>query len=111
MAKLTVQRDTGYADKLRKYRVFLNGSEIGQLAEGAVLHQEIGEGSHTLEARIDWGGSRPLKLNASTSDRVVVVRSALRGWRVILALLYVIFNRQGYLTLDLQGSGVRYDTY
>ena len=105
MATLTVQRDKGYADKLRKYRIFLDDSEIGQLAEGAVLHQEIGEGPHTLEARIDWGGSRPLKLNVSTSDQVVVVRSALRGWRVILALWYAVFNSHGYLNLELQRHG------
>ncbi|MDP3521359.1 MAG: hypothetical protein Q8S02_12135 [Hydrogenophaga sp.] len=107
MATLSVRRDIGYADKLRKYRIFVNDSEIGQLAEGAVLHQDVGEGPHTVEARIDWCSSRPLKLDALTSGHVVVVRSSLRGWRVVLALWYLIFNRQDYLTLELQShSGV-----
>ena len=102
MATLTVRRDKGYADKLRKYRILLDGSEIGQLAEGAILRQDISEGPHELEARVDWCGSQPLGFDAVAGDQVVVVRSALRGWGVMLALWYTIFNRRGYLALELQ---------
>ncbi len=102
MATLAVRRDKGYADKLRKYRILLDGLEIGQLAEGTVLRQEVSEGPHVVEARVDWCGSQPLDLHAVAGEQVVVVRSALRGWRVMLALFYVIFNRRGYLTLELQ---------
>ena len=99
---LTVRRDKGYADKIRKYSILLDGSEIGQLAEGTVLRQDISEGPHVVEARIDWCGSQPLEFDAVAGDQVVVVRSALSGWRVVLALWYVTFNRRGYLLLELQ---------
>ena len=102
MATLTVQRDHGYADKLRKYSIFLNGSVIGQLAEGAELHHELGEQPHTVEARLDWCRSKPFDLPDLDKHHIVVVRSALRGWRVMLALWYIIFDKQGYLTLELQ---------
>lgn len=99
---LTVRRDKGYADKLRKYRILLDWVEIGHLAEGAVLRKDISEGLHVVEARVDWCGSQPLELDARAREQVVVVRGALRGWRLMLALFYVIFNRRGYLTLELQ---------
>jgi hypothetical protein len=41
---LTVRRDKGWADRLRKYRIILDGDEIGQLGEGEVLRQEISDG-------------------------------------------------------------------
>ena len=61
-----------------------------------------GDGPHVVEARIDWCGSQPLTFNSQAGELSVNVRSALRGWRVMLAGLYVIFNRRGYLIVELQ---------
>lgn len=102
MPTLTVRRDKGFADKLRKYRILLDGVEIGKLAEGTALRQDISEGPHVVEARVDWCGSQPLEFDARAGEQVAVVRSALRGWRIMLVFFYVIFNRRGYLTLELQ---------
>ncbi|MEO0406056.1 MAG: hypothetical protein AAF289_01770 [Cyanobacteria bacterium P01_A01_bin.135] len=102
MAKLTVRRDKGYTDKLRKYCILLDGVEIGQLAEGEALRQDISGGLHVVEAKIDWCGSRPIEFDARDGEQVVVVRNALRGWRVMLALFYVIYSKRDYLELELQ---------
>jgi len=99
---LVVRRDKGSANKSRKYRILLDGVEIGRIAEGSELREEISEGPHELEARIDWCGSHPLQFDVQAGEQVVLVRSALRGWRVGLAMFYVIFNRRGYLHLELQ---------
>jgi hypothetical protein len=99
---LIVRRDKGYADKIRKYRILLDSVEIGQLAEGAELCEQISEGPHVAEARIDWCGSQSLEFQARAGEQILVVRSSLRGWRVILALFYVMFNKRGYLVLELQ---------
>ncbi len=100
MATLTVRRDKGYADKMRKYHIVLDGAEIGRIAEGEVLRKEVSEGPHVLEARIDWCGSPAFEFNARAGEEVVLVRSALRGWRMSLGLLYVIFHRRGYLEIE-----------
>lgn len=102
MATLIVRRDKGYADKLRYYRIMLDGLEIGQIAEGTELRQDISEGPHVVEAKIDWCGSQPLEFHALAGDQVVIVRSALRGFRLFLVFVYVFFNKRGYLTLELQ---------
>jgi hypothetical protein len=73
MATLLVRRDKGYADKFRKYRIRLDGSEIGTLAEGEVLRQDISEGRHIVEARVDWCGSQPLEFAAQLGEQVLVV--------------------------------------
>jgi hypothetical protein len=86
MPTVTVRRDSGWADKIRKYRIILDGVEVGKLGEGAVLRQEVCNGLHTIAAKIDWCGSRPLQFDAKSRDQVVVVKSALRGWCVFLGL-------------------------
>ena len=101
MTTLTVHRDEGWADKLRKHRILLDGVEIGRLGERDELMHQVSEGRHVIEARIDWCGSQPLSFEAKAEGVVVTVKSALRGWRVLLLLFYIIFNRRGYLTLEL----------
>lgn len=101
MPKLTIRRDRGWADKLRKYSILLDGLEVGLLAEGEEIVVPIAEGPHTLEARIDWCGSPLFRFEAKAAHPVVQVGNALRGWRAWLALFVVLFDRQGYLTAEL----------
>ena len=102
MPTITVRRDKGWADKMRKYRILVDGAEIGQLGEGEVLRHEISDETHSIEARIDWCGSRRIPFQAQSEDLVFLVRSALRGWRLQFTLFYIVFNRRGYLILDQQ---------
>lgn len=101
MTTLTVQRDKGWTDKVRKYRILVDGVEIGRLGEGATLIHQVGEGPHVIQATVDWCGSQPLNFEAKSKDLVVTVKSTLRGWRVFLGLFYIIFNRHRYLILEL----------
>ncbi len=102
MPRLRVVRDRGWVDKLRAYRIPLDGAEVGRISEGGELRREIGEGHHVIEARIDWCGNQPLGFEAQPGEQVVLVRSGLRSWRSMLGLFYVIFNPRGYLTLELE---------
>lgn len=102
MATLTLRRDAGWADKIRDYRIIIDGAEVGRLREGAELRCSVGSGQHVLEARIDWCGSKRLHLDVGSGDLVVFVRSALRGWRVFLSLYYALFDRRGWLKVELK---------
>ena len=101
MPTLTVRRDKGWTDKFRKYRILVDGEEIGRLGEGEHLCHPIAAGVHVVEAKIDWCGSRPLRLEIGTEDQLVVVRGALRGWRLLFAGFRVFLNQHEYLTLEL----------
>jgi hypothetical protein len=81
--------------------MLLDGIEVGQIAEGEVLNLEIEAGEHEIEARIDWCSSRPLRFQVESSHQTILVRSALRGLRLPLALFYVLFFSGEYLELDL----------
>jgi hypothetical protein len=102
MATLTLRRDKGWADKIREYRILIDGAEVGRLGENDVLHHELSDGPHLIEARVDWCGSQPLRLEAASGDSDILVRSALRGWRVLFPLINIVFNRRGYLLLERQ---------
>ena len=100
MPSLVITRDRAYADCLRSYRVLLDGKFAGTVAPRGELRREIGPGEHVVEVRIDWCGSQPMRFTA-TGDHHIAVKSALRGWRLALALVYILFLHRSYLTLDL----------
>ena len=101
MATLTIQRDRGWADKLRKYRILVDDQEIGQIGQGETLQTQLDDGPHVIQAKIDWCGSHPYWFEHSSKDQVILVGSALQGWRVWLASFNVFFNKSAYLTIEM----------
>ena len=85
----------------RSYRILLDGEEVGRLKEGRELRLEIEEGHHVIRAKIDWCGSHPLSFEAGSDDITVNVRSGVRGWRVILAVIYAIACWREWVVLEL----------
>ena len=100
MASITVQRDTGYADALRAYTVKIDGREVGKLMPGESATYRVTPGSHTLQASIDWCGSKVIPVSVKDGETpAFLLNSALRGLWIFLALWYVVFDRSGYLVL------------
>jgi hypothetical protein len=102
MIILAVQRGKGWRDKIRKYRILIDGVEIGRLAEGETIIRDVEDGSHVLEARIDWCGSPQFRFEARSEHVVVTVRSAHWSWRAFFFPFYTLFiNRHEYLALEI----------
>ena len=100
MPTLIVRRARGGSDRLRRYRILLDGVAVGQLLQGEALSVAVEPGRHELQARIDWCGSRPLSLEVGAADEVVQVRSALRGWRLLFAARTAFRRPNDYLVLE-----------
>jgi len=59
VTNLTVVRDSGYADRLRAYKIVLDGVVIGMIGNGETKTFPIVPGPHSLSLKIDWCGSKP----------------------------------------------------
>jgi hypothetical protein len=68
--KLRIVRGSGYADWLRNYKILVNGAEVGIIARNSVLDVEVPCGMITVEARLDWGRSQPLTIEATPGSRL-----------------------------------------
>ncbi len=98
MPRMRIRRDTGWADKLRAYRILLDGQELGRIKQGETQEFEVSAGSHEIVAKVDWCSSAPMTFDLDESGAEFEVASNLRGARVFLALP-MIFNPRGWLTL------------
>jgi hypothetical protein len=101
MATLNIIRDSGYADRLRAYKIVLDEQEVGEIKNGEAKTLAIPPGQHQLSFKIDWCGSQTVQFAvAEGGSSTFTVKSNLRGPKLAAALWYVIFDRNSYLTIE-----------
>jgi hypothetical protein len=102
---IAISRDSGYADRLRQYRVMCDGAEIGRISNGESAEFPASPGAHSLVLKVDWCSSNEVRFSIGTGQ---VLRfgcgSSLRGLRLFLAIYYVLFARERYLWLRQNGT-------
>lgn len=103
MFTLTVTRKLEFADIFRKYKILVDGVSIGKIGRGETIQLKMDSEPHTIQAKIDWCGSPTLNIT-ETSDQTILVRSNLRGWRIIFIYYYILFNRHNYLELVISDN-------
>ena len=96
MPNLTIQRDSGYADSLRAYKMILDGEEIGMVKSGESKSFPVSPGEHAIQAKIDWCSSSPEQFVAGDEPIAFEVFSKLRGFRVY-GSLFALFNPRGWI--------------
>jgi hypothetical protein len=94
---LRLIRRTEYRDLLRAYKIYINGTQVGAIARDSVLDIEVPSGPFTLEARLDWGRSRPTTIQAAPDQKIEIEVS--NNWGVWLAIWAVTFGFRSYLKL------------
>ena len=97
---IRVTRTKSYADRLRAYRILVDGVECARLHAGDSIDIPVASGSHTVIAKVDWCGSTPVNLTTdSNSTTTLECASNLQGLRIFLAIFYITLFRDQYLTL------------
>jgi hypothetical protein len=88
-AKVEVSRsEQGNRDRLRRYKVLVDGIEVGRVKRGETVSTTVGPGLHTLAIVIDWTSSE-VTFNADDRDafhfRCSPAGSARQGLRDLTA--------------------------
>jgi hypothetical protein len=94
---LKLIRRSGFADRLRSYKIVINGMQVGTMANDTVLDLEVPSGPLTIQARLDWCRSRPLMIEAAPNQRIEIEVS--NHWGALLGLWAITFGFGSYLTL------------
>jgi hypothetical protein len=72
MGRVTLRRVGRRFDLLRRYRILLDGVEIGRLRLGGTISVERPPGRVLIEARIDWCSAAPLIIPVVAGEETVV---------------------------------------
>ena len=101
MVTMRISRGSGYSDYLRAYTVLLDGSKIGELANGETRDFSVAPGPHTISLKIDWCGSKGLNFTAIEGQPLSFsAKSNATGARIFMNLWYVVVARNDYLLIE-----------
>ena len=100
MAEIKVHRRSGgYQDRLRAYRVMLDGKKVGSVVHGEVLAVSTTPGHHELYVALDWCRSKRLGVDLAEND--VVDLACWPNANPITAIFYGTIGRSRYIGLQL----------
>ena len=97
--------DKPFPDRLRSYRVVLDGDTVGRVKRGETVTVQADVGQHELHLAIDWARSPSIELELAEDDERII-----RCWpnaKPLLALYFMTFGRRRWIGIDLvhDGSG------
>ena len=96
-ALLRVIRRAVYPDRIRKYKILVDGKQVGTIGAATVAEFHVPAGRLSVTARIDWGRSRPLVVDVGPGQTAEIEVS--NTWGAFLALWAITFGAGSYLTL------------
>lgn len=101
MSKIIITRDSGYADRLRKYKVIVNGKVVGTIGNGESKEFGVCDGNNEVFLKIDWCRSNKIIKQINSGDIIHYKgSSSLRGIHLQFALFYALFMPHKYLRLE-----------
>lgn len=96
---IRIKRDSGYADRVRAYKIVLDGEVIGKIKNGQTVELDLQPGNHQLHMKIDWCRSNIVDFETNGSLIEFECGSNLRGMKLLLAIVYIIFLPSQYIWL------------
>jgi hypothetical protein len=103
---LVITRPHQWADRLRHYRLFVDGVEAGRIGNGSQLSIDLPVGERDLVAHIDWCRSnvfRVLIREGAVSE--VEVGANATGWRLLAGIYFATLGWSHYLYLRHRATG------
>ena len=90
-------------DKLRSYKVLLDGTEVARIKRGETRTIDATAGHHEVHLTLDWCRSRTLPLDLGAGDEL-----QLRCWpnaRPFTVLYWVTARRSDYIGVEVVNAG------
>src|SRR5216683_4990062 len=85
---LRLIRRSQFRDMLRSYKILVNGTQVGSIARNSVLDIEVPSDPFMLEARVDWGRSQPMTIEATPDRKIEIEVSNNSGMLAIWAATF-----------------------
>jgi hypothetical protein len=87
--KIILSRSNEWLNRLRGFKVMLDGAEAARIKNGDSIELMVEPGLHTLKCRIDWCSSKEFIVNAQPGNTAYVkVKSGMKYfWPVYILLI------------------------
>lgn len=93
--KVILSRKNEFLNRLRPYKVLIDGVQAGKITNGKVEEFEVSVVNQTVECKVDWCYSNKYTIDAQDGDTVYLrVKSGMKGFWFIypLFIIYLILS-------------------
>lgn len=94
MAVLILKREKAWVNYFRRYKVYIDGDLAETIRNGETRRLHLESGEHTIQLRIEWCGSPPVKFTLDEGAIKVFRIEAIETGRLanaIMAFLLILF--------------------
>lgn len=96
---IVLSRASAYADRVRAYKVMLDGRQIGEIRNGETQRFSVSAGmTHALHLKIDWTSSQPVTFDLAPGE-TARFNCSPKG-NALSAMLFALFTPKKYLRLE-----------
>lgn len=95
---LTISRDKTYRDKLRSYKIMIDGNCYEEIKCGEIKNINLDPGNHTIYLKIDWCRSNKIDFTILENETVEFeCGNPISKWRILSPIIYITFLKNKYL--------------
>ena len=87
MATITIQRTSENFNRLRDFRIYIDGEKIGTIADGETKDFIIFSGQHSIVAKIDWCSSPEISFDIKDTDTKTFKVGGFKGGNTIVLIM------------------------
>lgn len=90
MATIRIQRTNEYNNRFRDYKVFIDGTQVGTIANGETKDFSTTAGEHSVTAKVDWCSSPDVTVTLKENEAVRMSVGGFKHGRTLMPLGLVI---------------------
>lgn len=95
---LTISRDNVYRDKLRSYKIIIDGNYCDEIKCGEIKNINLAPGNHTIYLKIDWCRSNKIDFTVLENETVEFeCGNPIDKRRILSSIIYITFLKNKYL--------------
>ena len=107
--KIILERKSEFMNRLKRYKVLINGAEQTVIGNGQTEEYEVPAGENTITCKVNWCGSNSFVVNVKPGEKAFLkVRSGMKFfWPVYIVLMLTIIAR--FVTRGNESIRVEFD--
>ncbi|OFX24615.1 MAG: hypothetical protein A2041_01145 [Bacteroidetes bacterium GWA2_31_9b] len=90
MARIILSRKKEWANRARKFNVFIDGEKKDTIANGEIKEIELDPGKHKIMLKVDWCSSPELELDLKEEKSKTIEVCSFKANRWLMPILYII---------------------
>lgn len=92
MAKIILSRKKEWANRARKFTIFIDGEKKDTISNGEIKEIELAPGKHKILLKVDWFSSPELEVDVKEERAKTIEVCGFKANRWLMPLMYIVLG-------------------